>query len=275
VHVRRSVTLAGQPFISAVKPQMPIPLDIHFRQSDCSQLLAALQKCIDPQFNKSDWTTFAYSTGTDSFIVNHNRLLRSLDWGDDDYPSCVFEALRYFSKNNVDALEALIRHPKLVAALELEIPALLTSFGYQSNQVTPVVSLDLSAPEVVARAIRDSEALLKSGGAPSAVDRLHTALHGYFKHLCITGNLPLAENASITSAFKTLRSSHPVFLGLDSDVGKLLNGFGSIVDTLNTVRNNSSVAHPNALLLQEAEAQLMVNACKTLFHYVQAKVPAC
>jgi AbiJ N-terminal domain 5/Abortive infection C-terminus len=261
--------------MSSVKPQMPIPLDIQFKTQECGQLLTALQKCIDPQFTKSDWMTFAYQTGTDSYVINHARLLRSLDWGDEDYASCVFETLRFFSKSNVGALEALVRHPKLVAALELEIPALLVSFGIHLEQVAPVANKDLTAPEVVARALRDSEELLKSSGPTSAVDRLHTALHGYFKHLCMTAHLTVAENASITSVFKTLRSSHPKFSGLDSDIAKLLNGFSSIVDTLNTARNNSSVAHPNALLLEDAEAHLMVNACRTMFHYVQAKVSVC
>jgi len=55
-------------------------------------------------------------------------------------------------------------------------------------------------------------------------------------------------------------------------MSRLLTGFASAIDVLNTVRNNASVAHPNLELLGEAEAHLMVNVVRTLFHYINAKV---
>ena len=90
--------------------------------------------------------------------------------------------------------------------------------------------------------------------------------------------LTTAEGASITSLFKTLRTSHPALSAAgaqDNEVTKVLNGFASVVDALNTLRNNASLAHPNKALLGEAEAHLMVNACRTLFHYVHSKVGLC
>ena len=38
--------------------------------------------------------------------------------------------------------------------------------------------------EVVIRALDDVEALLRNGGATSAVDRIHTSLHGHLRFLC-------------------------------------------------------------------------------------------
>ena len=52
----------------------------------------------------------------------------------------------------------------------------------------------------------------------------------------------------------------------------LIYGFGSVIDAINTIRNNASVAHPNDALLGEAEAALAVNVIRTLFHYISTKV---
>src|SRR5206468_1968461 len=38
--------------------------------------------------------------------------------------------------------------------------------------------------DVVVRAIDDVEALLQRGGPTSAVDRVHTSLHGHLRYLC-------------------------------------------------------------------------------------------
>lgn len=74
--------------------------------------------------------------------------------------------------------------------------------------------------------------------------------------------------------FKVLRTSHPKLAreALDADVGRVLNSFAAVVDALNTLRNTASVAHPNTELLGTAEAHLMVNAVRTLFHYVRERL---
>jgi hypothetical protein len=45
-----------------------------------------------------------------------------------------------------------------------------------------------------------------------------------------------------------------------------------IVDVLNPVRNQKSMAHPNEDLLEEPEAMLVANAVRTLLHYLNAKL---
>jgi Abortive infection C-terminus len=52
----------------------------------------------------------------------------------------------------------------------------------------------------------------------------------------------------------------------------VLRSFGSIVDKLNPLRNNASVAHPNSDLLPPAEAMLVVNVVRTLLQYLDAKL---
>jgi hypothetical protein len=47
---------------------------------------------------------------------------------------------------------------------------------------------------------------------------------------------------------------------------------GAILDALNPVRNRASVAHPNPTLLDQHEAMLVVNAARTILHYLDAKL---
>jgi hypothetical protein len=52
----------------------------------------------------------------------------------------------------------------------------------------------------------------------------------------------------------------------------VLNAFASVLDAMLSVRNQASVAHPNAALLDEPEARLVINASRTLLHYLDDKL---
>jgi hypothetical protein len=63
---------------------------------------------------------------------------------------------------------------------------------------------------VVERALRDAQNLLQSSGAISAVDRAHTALHGYMRLLCDEASIVQPDDdASVTQLLKLLRTNHP------------------------------------------------------------------
>jgi len=53
---------------------------------------------------------------------------------------------------------------------------------------------------------------------------------------------------------------------------KALNIFSAVVDALNPIRNRMSGAHPNEVLLDEPEAMLVINAIRTLLHYLNARI---
>jgi len=129
--------------------------------------------------------------------------------------------------------------------------------------------------EVVQTALLDAEELLHSRGAASCVDRVHTALHGYLREVCTDEGLEIAEDASLTDLFKHLREAHPAFRDLgprSDDVLRVFRALGTILDSLNPLRNRASVAHPNPSLLPEPEALLVVNVGRTILRYVDEKV---
>lgn len=161
-----------------------------------------------------------------------------------------------------------IRTPERGAEIESMIRRLEAGCGVPGT--LPSVTSD-----VVTRTIADAEALLRTSGALSGVDRMHTAFHGFLRVLCERAGISCTPDAPVTALYKALRERHPALKDMgphSDDVDRILKSFASAVDSLNTLRNRASVAHPNARLLQREEAYLYVNAVRTLMAYIDTKV---
>ncbi|MBN9121976.1 MAG: abortive infection family protein [Planctomycetes bacterium] len=145
----------------------------------------------------------------------------------------------------------------------------------------PVVTApDLkTASETVRQAVSDAEVLLNKQGPKSAVDRVHTAFHGYLKALCQVAKVDIPKmNPSPhelwgllrkSSVFGDLLASHP-----EKEVfERLLGSLGGIVTSTETLRNKLSLVHPNEELIQTDEAVLAIDAMHTLVNYLSRKFP--
>lgn len=129
------------------------------------------------------------------------------------------------------------------------------------------------SPEAVEEALRDAEALLETRGPRSAVDRVHTALHGYLGGLCEEVDIEPDDGASVDTLFRRLRDEHPALRGVGSThVVKVYRGMAQAINGLSPARNRESLAHPTESLLDEDDAQLVVNSVRTMLHYLEAKV---
>jgi hypothetical protein len=129
--------------------------------------------------------------------------------------------------------------------------------------------------EVVDRALSDAEHLLHASGPISAVDRVHTALHGYISYLCKGSDIQTEKDQSLTKLFKLLRENHPALKNIkyhQNEIIRVLNAISTIIDSLNTLRNRASVAHPNEILLNEPEAMLLINSARTILHYIDKRL---
>jgi hypothetical protein len=126
----------------------------------------------------------------------------------------------------------------------------------------------------VLEALKDAEALLKSRSPKSAVDRAHTALHGYLKKLCEDRGILFSKDPSITEIFGALRRQLPEFseaFAHDVEAKRVFGSIGQALDSLNLIRNRGSLAHPNDLLLEEPEAELYINLSRAVLSYVEHK----
>jgi hypothetical protein len=128
---------------------------------------------------------------------------------------------------------------------------------------------------VVDAALMDAETLIRSSGPANALDRVHTALHGYLETICEREGIAVDENASITTIFARLREEHPALKITDPQAQRMtvqiLRGMAQIIDALNPVRNEKTLAHPNELL-NEAEAMVAIHAIRTLLHYFDKRL---
>ena len=160
---------------------------------------------------------------------------------------------------------------RLLPELEAWIPRLESAPAVGSLE-TPEHTRD-----VVIRALADADELIRTNGATSAVDRIHTALHGHVLALCEAAGIEVDRETAMNRALKLLRQSHPALVAsgpLADDIPRVLGAMATVLDALNPLRNNASVAHPNEELLDEPEAYLAINAARTVFAFLDAKLGA-
>lgn len=140
----------------------------------------------------------------------------------------------------------------------------------------PVETPDLlDSRSVIDIALRDANDAVARGRAASAVDRVHTALHGYLQDLCKQATITHDVDASAAALLRQLRTKHPRLRDLgewSDEVGRVLMSMGSAVDALGTLRNKAAVSHPNDNLLDEPEAMLVINATRTILGYLDARI---
>ena len=129
--------------------------------------------------------------------------------------------------------------------------------------------------ETLERALAEVERSLAEGQPAAGVDRVHTAFHAYLRQLADAAGLGAAPDAGMVDLFRLLRQSHPSLQAAGPRAGeitRIIHAMATIVDALNPLRNRASLAHPADGLLADAEAMLVINAVRTLLHYVEKRV---
>ena len=72
--------------------------------------VAVITKYIVETFSESDWLSLGQISGNLRIISDHPRLLRSLSFGDGDYPFCVSEVLGSIFESNSSLISEIIDH---------------------------------------------------------------------------------------------------------------------------------------------------------------------
>lgn len=138
-----------------------------------------------------------------------------------------------------------------------------------------VPHISSTSSSIVELALRDAEILIQTSGPVSAVDRMHTALHGLLKSICANSGVSLSQEATLNNALKKARECDPRLNPSgprSNEISRIIQSMATTMDALTTIRNNASPAHPNSTLLGEDEATLAVNATRTLFVYISSKI---
>jgi len=122
--------------------------------------------------------------------------------------------------------------------------------------------------------LEDADSLIQNRKASSAVDRLHTAFHGYLRELCEKENISFDEKDDLVKLIKKIQSNHPKFnVNIKSqEIQNIIRNLVSISDSLNPIRNQGSRAHANKNTLDEPEAVLVINTIRTILNYLEIKL---
>jgi hypothetical protein len=78
----------------------------------------------------------------------------------------------------------------------------------------------------------------------SAVDRVHTVLHGYLIAVCEGAGIAYGERQTMVALLRKLEAEHPSLADLGpraQDIKTVLNSSASILDALLPVRNQGSI----------------------------------
>ncbi|GIO83259.1 hypothetical protein J25TS5_01910 [Paenibacillus faecis] len=131
--------------------------------------------------------------------------------------------------------------------------------------------------EFVQETLDQCQTLISQHNCRSAVDRAHTALHGYLKETCKNAGLIIKENnPKIQEYWSKLKQEHPSILIDHSQshlpINQIVNAIGKLLENLNEIRNNKSYSHPNEEIIGEEEAKLVLNLFRSILHYIDSKI---
>ena len=133
-----------------------------------------------------------------------------------------------------------------------------------------MVHVDMPVPDVAARALEVVADCVGKADYLQAVDRIHTAVHACVRQLAVEVGVDVETKKSLTEQFAAVRGKHPAFVVQDGDraTANVLKGLGQVVNGINWMRNEQSLAHPSPQPLADAEARLAVNATSALLQYI-------
>lgn len=68
------------------------------------KMILELKRRIEEDFTYSDWEELGLLTDSSDIIDGHNRLLRSLNFGDEDYSGNIIDVLKTMAQKDINIL---------------------------------------------------------------------------------------------------------------------------------------------------------------------------
>ena len=87
----------------------------------------------------------------------------------------------------------------------------------------------------------------------------------------MTGSAMMTEREILV---KVMRENFPEFSATvphDPEAKRVFGSIASAIDSLKTIRNRATLAHPNELLLEGPEAMLFINLSRAVLAYIEVK----
>lgn len=159
-------------------------------------------------------------------------------------------------------------------------------YGKQEDQLLMDVRFNLSSSDneivdfdnlskinnMVNETIEDADNSMVQGDYDHAFDRIHTAIHAYFRNLLENFDIEFDRGDNILKLYKVIQRE--ILNRTDNSSSKkrveqILRSANGIIQALNEIRNNNSFAHPNDQIILKDEAKLALEIAKSLVDYLQ------
>lgn len=238
-----------------------------------NKVILALKRAIEATFDDGRWRELGYLTDTIDLIERHPRLLRSLYWGDPDYPACILQVLPQILGDQLERLEAVEKFVGLERWLRENDPDLYGDL-YDADETVPLdrvesvgKSLDVSELNQHAARIRHGIRSDPAHAIGAAKELLETVLktvlgiHGVTPGRDIPELLKLAQK-QLGLDPKSVDGALP---GADT-IRRILSNLGQVVVGVAEIRNLYGTGHGRSKSreLEISHARLVVNAAITL-----------
>lgn len=125
---------------------------------------------------------------------------------------------------------------------------------------------------VIKKATDDATLFLRNGEYASAVDRIHTAFHGYLRQLLTEHQVAFVRDDSISALYNKLHDYYGNCIqppDVATKIKTIMRSGAGIIHSVNELRNNNTIAHPNGPLIQEREARLVIGLLDVIVDYIE------
>lgn len=124
----------------------------------------------------------------------------------------------------------------------------------------------------IQKAVEDAEVFIREGRYDSALDRVHTAFHGYLRQVLTGHSIAYGADDGLPALFAKLHGFYGSSIqpaDVAERVKNILRSAGGMINAVNELRNNNTIAHPNGQLIQKREAQLVIRMVHAVVDYVE------
>lgn len=124
----------------------------------------------------------------------------------------------------------------------------------------------------IQKAVEDAEVFIRDGRFDSALDRVHTAFHGYLRQLLTEHSIAYGADDGLPALFAKLHGFYGSFIqpaDVAERVKNILRSAGGMINAVNELRNNNTIAHPNGQLIRKREAQLVIRLVNAVVDYIE------
>ena len=129
-----------------------------------------------------------------------------------------------------------------------------------------------SRSATIQKAVDDAMAFIRDRKYDSAVDRVHTAFHGYLRYLLADHQIAYGREDSLSALYNKLHDYYGNSIqppDVAARIKTIMRSGAGIINSVNELRNNNTIAHPNGPLIQEREALLVIRFVNAIVDYVE------